>query len=76
MELILSFKKEAVKPGRPAPPLIGYTHVAQTTFQIKNSSYHKKKGGHGREFACGRMHSAFAQSSFSFSALSFDNGHE
>lgn len=28
--------REAAAPGRPAPPPLGYTHVAQTIFQIKN----------------------------------------
>lgn len=32
--------REAAAPGRPAPPPLGYTHVAQSIFQIKNSSYH------------------------------------
>lgn len=31
--------REAAAPGRPAPPPFGYTHVAQTIFQIKSSSY-------------------------------------
>lgn len=32
--------REAAAPDRPAPPPLGYTRVAQTIFQIKNSSYH------------------------------------
>lgn len=32
--------REAAAPGRPAPPPLGCTRVAQTIFQIKKSSYH------------------------------------
>lgn len=35
-----AIREAAAALGRPAPPPLGYTHVAQTIFQIKKSSYH------------------------------------